>query len=461
MNLVLGMESYKSVNPFTEECYKNFEMHNEAFVDKAIRNAMSLKSIHPKFDFQSRMQGTQHLAEQLRAQKESLALRISTEMGKVLAEARAEIEKCAWLCDYYLEHGGRFLASETVNLGSDYAIRSHEPLGLVLGIMPWNFPFWQVFRFAIPAILAGNKVLVKHAPNCPDSAEALNELFKQSFETGAYQNLRLSHDQVAQLLTKPEIKALSLTGSTKAGSEVAQIAAKNLKPQLLELGGSNAFILFEGADFKKAASLASKARLLNAGQSCIASKRFIVHQSLFEEFKKELIQVFREYKMGDPLAPQVDIGPLARKDLADKVSEQLRAGVEAGAKILLGGNQHGNFIEPTIVEISDSHNPLFHQEVFGPVATLIAYQDREEAIALSNQNPFGLGVSLIGNNLDELLAIAPRFEEGAVFINELVKSDPRLPFGGVKSSGYGRELGPEGIRSFTNLKTIYMKEDLE
>lgn len=455
------MVSYKSINPFNGEVYQTFDIHSDAFVEEAIQRAKALHLSSKRFTTSYRLQAAERLGDLLIAQKHDLAHMISGEVGKVLSEALAEIEKCAWLCRYYANYAEEFLKPERIDLNPDEAIRQYEPLGVILGVMPWNFPFWQVFRFAIPALLAGNRVLLKHAPNCPSSAEAIERLFNEVFPAGAYQNLRLSNEHVSRLLARPEVKGLSLTGSTGAGSKVAQIAAKYLKPQLLELGGSNAFVVFEGADPQKAAELASKARLLNAGQSCIAAKRFIAHRSLAEEFKESLISQFRNYKVGDPLSPGTDIGPLARRDLADKVFSQIQEGIEQGAQLLEGGSQNDNFISPTIIEIKDPKNVLFNEEVFGPVATIITFDDVEEAIAISNQSSFGLGVSLIGPDPHYLSQLAPSFEEGAVFINELVKSDPRLPFGGVKNSGYGRELGPEGIRSFTNLKTIYLKSELE
>ncbi len=454
------MASYKSVNPFTGEEYKTYPLHGSNDISDALSAAQELSPFALNFNLEARLQGVSRLSKLLRDDQEFLADAISREMGKVLSEAKAEIEKCAWLCDYYRENATAYLAAEEIDLGEDKAIKTFEPLGIVLGIMPWNFPFWQVFRFAVPALLAGNRVLLKHAPNCPHSAELLENLFQNCFPQGAFKNLRLSNEQAAELLAREEVKALSLTGSTQAGSTVAQIAAKHLKPQLLELGGSNAFIIFKDAEIKAAAELAGRARLMNAGQSCIAAKRFIVHESLIEDFSKELIKVFKSYQLGDPRLSQTEIGPLARRDLAEKVQEQINKALNQGADLLLGGKRRDNFIEPTIIRISNKANPILQEEVFGPVASLISFNNIEEAIAISNESPFGLGVSLIGKNSSELLKWAPYFEEGAVFINELVKSDPRLPFGGVKSSGYGRELGPEGIRSFTNLKTIYIKESL-
>lgn len=454
------MESYRSINPYTEEEFFSYELHSKDEVELKLNQAYEEGLLNGSANLEKRVEAILNVAEYLASRKMDFAESISLEMGKVLREAASEIEKCIWLCKYYADNAAEFLKEERLELGEDIAIRRYEPLGVLLGVMPWNFPFWQVFRFAIPAILAGNRIIVKHAPNCPHSAELIEEAFHFALEESFYQNVRLTHVQVAHLLNDPRIKALSLTGSTRAGKEVAQIAAKNLKPQVLELGGSNAFLLLEDADPSKAAKLAARARLLNAGQSCIAAKRFIVPKDLLPYFREALITEFKKFLLGDPLDPKTDIGPLARPDLAQKVEEQIQQSIAQGAKLWLGGKRERNFIEPSILEISTSDNTAFQDEVFGPVAVIIAYESLEEAIELSNISSFGLGISLIGNDLDKLLELSNHFEEGAVFINELVKSDPRLPFGGVKDSGYGRELGPEGIRSFTNLKTIYIKRSL-
>ncbi len=454
------MASYKSINPYNQEEYLSFETHSNQELEHFLKAGDQLNTLDPEFSLENRIQSVGKLAKVLLENQEFWAKAISKEMGKVITEAHSEIEKCAWLCEYYAEHASNFLADQEVDLGDAKAIRSYRPLGLLLGIMPWNFPFWQVFRFAVPSILAGNRVLVKHAPNCPHSAELIQEAFTQCFPSSAYQNIRLTNEQVASLLKDQRIKGLSLTGSTQAGKTVASLAAAQLKPQLLELGGSNAFVLFPDADPIKSAKLASAARLMNAGQSCIAAKRFIVPESIIDEFEQELNRVFKTYRTGDPLDSNKDLGPLARPDLAEKVADQIERAIEAGAELILGGGRDNNFIEPTILKLNSKDNPVFNEEVFGPVAALISYKTLEEAVSLSNHNPFGLGVSLIGKNVEEILKWQDRFEEGAVFINELVKSDPRLPFGGVNSSGYGRELGPEGVRAFCNLKTIYIKANV-
>lgn len=393
----------------------------------------------------------------LQREKETLARDISLEMGKPLQEAKQEIDKCSWLCDYYAACSKDILQDETLQLEKAQAIRRYAPLGAILGIMPWNFPYWQVFRFAVPAFLAGNRVLVKHAPNCPISAIAIEKLWHLSgVPLPYYQNLRLSNKQVAKVLADRRVHGVSLTGSETAGQAVASIAGENLKPSLLELGGNNAFILHESADLIRAAQLAASARLLNAGQSCIAAKRILIPRTIEKEFLKALALNFATFKVGNPLDPDTNIGPLARRDLAEKAMDQLDRSIREGGNLFFGGKSQGCFVEPTIVTNMTINSPLMREEVFAPIAAVMTYKSWDEAVMLSNSSDFGLGVSLIGEDVGFLLSEVDRFEEGAVFINELVKSDPRLPFGGVKKSGYGRELGPEGLISFTNLKTIYI-----
>lgn len=456
------MEYYKSIDPYREETIAVQAVDSDELLEEKLSFANQLNFNSADYSFEKRLAAIQSLESLLKDRRDHLARDISREMGKPLKEALAEIDKCAWLCSYYHDEAPKILVDQQLDLGEATAIRRYEPLGSILGIMPWNFPFWQVFRFAVPAILAGNKVLLKHAPICVLSAKALQALFNDSgLPQGAYQAVYWTNEQVANALEDPRVHGLSLTGSTRAGKAVAEKAASCLKPQLLELGGSNAFILHESALVEKAAALAGVARLLNAGQSCIAAKRFLVPEKMVEDFTEALIAVFEQYKLGDPLEEGTSIGPLARRDLKEQAEIQVERSLAMGAHLAFGCTGEGNFVEPTILTNISTDMPVFKEEVFAPVASIIGYSDFEEAIALSNASAYGLGVSLIGEDVDFLLAQASRFEEGAVFINELVKSDPRLPFGGVKSSGYGRELGPEGLISFTNLKTIYRKDSLK
>lgn len=398
----------------------------------------------------------QNLKNTLHEHRMHYATFITQEMGKPITQSLAEVDKCGVLCDYYCENATSLLQTKHIQTDEGYEnFITYEPLGVLLGVMPWNFPFWQVFRFAIPSIIAGNVVLVKHASNVPQSAESIEALFAESgFPIGIYQNLHLSSDKVAEVIAHPEIKAVSLTGSEGAGSAVAAQAGKYLKKSVLELGGSNAFIVCEDAHLDKAVTIAVNARMQNAGQSCIAAKRFLVHKNIFETFTEKFKLAVSQLKSGDPMQPETQIGPLARLDLAEELEKQVNKSIEMGAKIILGGKRKGAFYEPTILINISTEMPVFKEETFGPVAAVFAFETLEEAIAISNQSEFGLGVCIFTENIPYIKNHISEFSEGAVFINEMVKSDPRLPFGGIKKSGYGRELAEEGIKEFVNIKTV-------
>lgn len=449
------MGNYYSKNPFNQNLIAEFDLDSPHSLESKVLNASTYKPLK----LNNRINKVLALAAKLQENQKSLAQNISLEVGKPLKESRAEIDKCIKLCHYYADSAEEILKTEELDIDGSKAYRSYEPLGIVLGIMPWNFPFWQVFRFAVPTILAGNSVLLKHAPNCQLCAESILEAFNLAgFSNSAYQNIRLENEAIATLIADERIQAISLTGSTKAGKEVAQKAAFSLKPQVLELGGSNAFILHHSASVSKAAALAAQARLMNAGQSCIAAKRFLVPRTMELAFLEALKEEFSSFKMGDPMLEETDLGPMARMDLKEKALLQMLESMELGAKLVLGGGGEGLFLEATILSEVKPNMPVFKEEVFAPIAAVCLYDTWEDAIALSNNSSFGLGVSLIGDDEAFLMDQASYFKEGAVFINDLVKSDPRLPFGGIKQSGYGRELGPEGLRAFTNLKTIYNRK---
>lgn len=387
--------------------------------------------------------------------KRQYAEMITAEMGKPITQAVAEVEKCGVLCDYYIENAAAFLQDRIIKTEATESYATYEPLGVLLGVMPWNFPFWQVFRFAVPSIIAGNTIVLKHASNVPETAQLLETLFtKSNFPVGIYQNLPISSKEVAAVIANPHVKAVSLTGSENAGISVATEAAKHLKKSLLELGGSNAFIVCEDADLDKAVSIAVNARMQNAGQSCIAGKRFLIQKNIYESFLEKYILAVSQLKMGDPMDPATQVGPMARADLAQEVEEQLNRSIAMGAKVVLGGHRNDAYFEPTIVTNITAEMPVFNEEVFGPVATIITFDTIEDAIKISNNSRFGLGVSVFTQNIPFIKTKIPAFEEGAVFLNEMIKSDPRLPFGGVKKSGYGRELSEEGIREFVNIKTV-------
>lgn len=405
--------------------------------------------------FKERNRLLQKLKAVLEEHRMRYATLITQEMGKPITQSLAEVDKCGLLCDYYAQNSEPFLQTKHITTEAHESFVCYEPLGVLLGVMPWNFPFWQVFRFAIPAIMAGNTVVVKHASNVPQSAEAIESIFLESgFPTGIYQNLHISSDKVAEVIANPIIKAVSLTGSEQAGSAVAMQAGKHLKKSLLELGGNNSFIVCDDADLDKTVTIAVNARMQNSGQSCIAAKRFIIHENVYDLFLEKFKTAISQLKTGDPMNPETQIGSLARIDLAEDLENQVQKSVEMGARIVLGGKRNGAFYEPTILTNVNPEMPVFKEETFGPVVAMMSFSSLDEAIALSNQSDFGLGVSIFTTNISHIKTRIHEFNEGAVFINDLVKSDPRLPFGGIKKSGYGRELSKEGILEFVNCKTV-------
>ena len=414
-----------------------------------------------KENFQNRpIDKIRKVGKVLLARKQEFAEVITGEMGKPVFESIAEIEKSALNCDFYAEHCEEFLKDRKYATDRYDAVVRYEPLGVILGIMPWNFPFWQVFRFAVPTILAGNTVVVKHASNVPKSAQLIEDIFREAgFEEGTYTNLNLDSKDIEAVLDHPYVKAVSLTGSEKAGSSVASIAGRNIKKSVLELGGSNAFIILDDADLDLILNKAINARYRNAGQSCIAAKRFLVQKGIYDEFLRRFTEKVKALKMGDPFDSETEIGPLARMDLAEDLEKQVDESVKMGAKILCGGNRKEAFYEPTVVTEVTSEMPVFKEETFGPVAVVVKVKSFEEALELSNQSSFGLGVSICTKEVEKYAEKAHLFEEGAVFFNQLVRSDPKLPFGGVKKSGYGRELSSDGIQEFVNTKTIVFSKE--
>lgn len=387
-----------------------------------------------------------------------LAKSATLEMGKPIKQAISEVKKCISLCKFYLKHAIEYLNNEYSPSDASESFVVHEPFGVILGVMPWNFPYWQVFRFAIPAVIAGNTVVVKHASNVAGSAKLIEELFtKAGFPNGVYTNLLISGDQVQKVIENPVIKAVSLTGSEKAGASVASVAAKHIKKAVLELGGSNAMILCHDADIDAAIPIAVNARMQNTGQSCIAAKRFIVHKDVYSNFLGKYIAEVKKLRSGDPMDESTDIGPLARVDLAEDIEDQVNRSIKMGAKIVAGGKRKDAFYEPTVIVDVTTDMPVYREEVFGPVAAIMKFDLFEEAVQLSNGTEFGLGVSIFTTDIEGIKKKINLFDEGAVFINAMVKSDPALPFGGVKKSGYGRELAKNGIKEFVNVKTVYIK----
>ncbi|MGM0390148.1 MAG: NAD-dependent succinate-semialdehyde dehydrogenase [Bacteroidota bacterium] len=394
----------------------------------------------------------------LRDNLEEYAQMITSEMGKPISESRAEVNKCAWVCDYYAENAETFLAPEEVKTDAAQSFVRHDPMGTVLAIMPWNFPFWQVLRFAAPTLTAGNTGLLKHAPNVFGCAIKIEEVFtKAGFPEGVFQNLVVHHDQTEKIIAHDSVKAVTLTGSELAGSAVAQIAGKYIKKSLLELGGNNSFIVLEDADIDQAVKTAVSARMLNCGQSCIAAKRFILLESIHDEFVSKFTDTVSKLKAGDTKDGNTQVGPLARKDLADQLNRQVKDSISQGATLLLGGNQDNCFHEPTILGNVRPGMTAFEEETFGPLAAIIKAKDIDEAFSLSEQSKYGLGVSVFTKDTAKAIEYASKVTDGAYFVNELVKSDPRLPFGGTKRSGYGRELAKDGMMEFINKKVVYIK----
>ncbi len=383
---------------------------------------------------------------------------ITLEMGKPITEAIAEINKCAWVCSYYADNASAFLADTIIETDAKKSFVKHSPIGTVLAIMPWNFPFWQVFRFAAPTLLAGNTALLKHASNVFGSANLIEDIFtKAGVPNGVFQNLIVHHDTTETIMAHDSVQAVSLTGSERAGSAVAAIAGKHIKKSLLELGGNNAFIVWDDADIDAAVKTALVARMLNCGQSCIAAKRFILMDGIYDEFVTKFTAGVKELKSGDPINADTQVGPLARIDLAEELQKQVQESVNKGAKLLLGGNQKDAYHEPTILGDVQPGMPAFDEETFGPLAAMIRVKTIEEAFELASQSRFGLGLTVCTTNIEKAISYADSVEDGAYFINELVKSDPRLPFGGTKKSGYGRELALDGMLEFVNRKTVYVK----
>lgn len=446
-----------TTNPYDLSTLSEYQYYTDIQVNQMLE--ISQKSFRKwgKTPLKKRVKFIKNLIFVLTKKQHLLAKKCSQEMGKPLKQAIAEVKKCSLLCEFYLEHAEKFLRDEKISSDAGESFVTHEPLGVILGVMPWNFPYWQVFRFAIPAIIAGNTVVVKHASNVAECAQLLEELFKEAeFPETVYQNLQISGSQVKNVIENPVIKGVSLTGSEKAGATVASTAANLIKKSVLELGGSNAFIVLEDADLDKAVPVAVTARMQNTGQSCIAAKRFLVHSSLYDEFLKRFTTEVKKLKSGNPMEDDTDIGPLARVDLAEDIEKQVNKSVDMGAKVIIGGRRNNAFYEPTIVVNVTPDMPLFNEEVFGPVAPVIAFDTFEEAVALSNDSDFGLGVNIFTEDIEGIKNKISLFDEGAVFINAMVKSDPALPFGGVKKSGFGRELAENGIKEFVNVKTVYI-----
>jgi succinate-semialdehyde dehydrogenase/glutarate-semialdehyde dehydrogenase len=449
-----------SVNPCNGERLRSFEPHGAAEVESRVARATATFFSWRRTPLAERAARMVAAAEALDRDRRRFAATMTLEMGKPIGAALAEVEKCAWVCRFYAEKAAGFLAPEPVATDASRSYVRHDPLGCVLAVMPWNFPFWQVLRFAAPALMAGNVGLLKHASNVPQSALAIEEVFRAAgFPAGCFQTLLVDSGAVAGLIDDARIAAVTLTGSEAAGVAVGRAAGGQIKKMVLELGGSDPFVVMPSADVARAAATAVKARTINNGQSCIAAKRFIVHDAVYEEFERRFVAGMAALRVGDPMDPAIEIGPLATAAIRAELVAQVERSLAAGARLLLGGRPldgPGWFYPPTVLADPQPGSPAWDEEIFGPVATLFRVRDLEQAIAVANHRVFGLGASAWTNDAGEQERFARELEAGSVFVNGPVKSDPRLPFGGIKRSGFGRELAAHGIREFVNVKTVWI-----
>lgn len=452
--------TFKSIHPFDQSLVEEFQLMSPADVQVRLDRAAKAFANWKRTSFAERSEKLLAIAALLRKNKEEYAQHITREMGKILSESRAEVEKCAGGCEYYAANAERFLADEVIKTDAYKSFVAYQPTGAILAIMPWNFPFWQVFRFALPAVMAGNVALLKHAPNVTRCSLVIEEIFREAgFPEGVFQSLVIDVDLVEGIIQSPVVQGVALTGSEFAGSQVAAIAGKNIKKTVLELGGSDPFIVLPDADLEKTVRVAVQSRMQNAGQSCIAAKRFIVLASVKGAFLSRFEAGIRALKQGNPYEDATTTGPMARLDLADKLEQQLKRSVSAGATLITGGTHAGCNFVPALLDNVVPGMPAFDEEMFGPVASVITVQSEQEAIAMANTSRYGLGASIWTRDLEKGERLAREVESGSVFINSLMRSDARLPFGGVKKSGYARELSQAGIREFVNVKTISVTKE--
>ena len=452
----------QSINPFNQEVIRDYKEHSQYEINHIIIEANNEFTKWKQTNFNERAKLLRNAASILKKNIEKYSKIMTMEMGKPIRESRAEIEKCIWVCEYYAENGQRFLSPQEIKTDASKSYVTIQPLGVILAVMPWNFPFWQVFRFAIPTLMAGNVGILKHSSNVSGCALAIEQIFRYAdFPKNAFRTLLINSKKVASIIENPAVKAVTLTGSTPAGKAVASKTGEMLKKTVLELGGNDPYIILKDADIQNAANLCSASRLINTGQSCIAAKRFIVVESVLQEFQSLLTQNMKNVTIGDPFDENINMGPMARIDLRDELHQQVVKSVELGAKLLLGGqipDRKRAFYPPTILTDVKPDMPAFDEELFGPVAAIVSATNEKEAIQLANNSVFGLGAAVFTKDIAHGENIASeKLEAGSCFVNDFVKSDPRLPFGGIKQSGYGRELSDLGIREFVNIKTVYIK----
>jgi succinate-semialdehyde dehydrogenase / glutarate-semialdehyde dehydrogenase len=458
----LPRRTMTSVNPFTGEVLRQFEQHSNAALEEKLRRAIETFHSYRETSFGDRARMMLRAAEILESEKAKFGALMTREMGKTLKSAIQEAEKSAFGCRFYAENAERFLAREDATTAATRSFVLYQPLGPVLAVMPWNFPFWQVFRFAAPALMAGNVGLLKHASNVPECALVIEEIFHRAgFPEGCFQTLLIGSDRVNRVISDPRVMAVTLTGSVGAGSSVAATAGKEIKKTVLELGGSDPFIVMPSADLEKAVATAVQARVINNGQSCIAAKRFIVDERIYGRFAEKFVERMAALKVGDPMDPASDVGPLATEDVLRGLEDQVNQTIKMGARVLVGGKRisgPGNFFAPTVLADIPEGSPAIDGELFGPVASLFRARGMRDAIAIANNSKFGLGACAWTNDPAEQELFIKGIESGLAFVNSMVASDPRIPFGGVKQSGYGRELSHHGIREFVNVKTVSIQQ---
>lgn len=452
---------FRSVNPATEEVLGEFPEHSALDIENALARAAVAFTDWQSRSFQSRGELFRTLAGLLERDAERAATIIAKEMGKPLPDGVLEVKKCASGCRYFADHASEYLTTEKLRFDGEAVSLTFQPMGPLLAVMPWNYPFWQLFRFAAPAMMAGNVVILKHAPNVPQCAQAIEALFREAgFPDGALQSLFLGNDDTLRIIGDRRIRGVTLTGSPRAGREVGMAAGRHLKPLVLELGGSDPFIVLADAELEKAVDAAITAKNTNNGQVCISAKRFLVHRDRYSEFVDRFSEKMRERRLGDPLRPETQNGPMAREDLRAALEEQVRKSIACGARVVAEGripDGPGYFYAPTVLENVQPGSPAYDEELFGPVASVFPFTDDDEAVRLANDTVYGLGATVWTETPAHAERLVPRIDAGQVFVNGLVRSDPRLPFGGIKDSGFGRELGREGIRHFTHLKTVVVR----
>ncbi len=453
----------KSINPYNDEILKEFDESSDLEINGVLDIAAKTFAQWKETSFSERAQLLKACSKLLKDRCDELSSLITLEMGKRIKESEAEIKKCAWVCDYYAEHAEAFLRSEILPVSEAQGDIVYDPIGPVLAIMPWNFPFWQVFRFAAPTVMAGNVGILKHASNVPQCSTAIEKLFNDAgFPGGAFQSLFVFSGRTGDLIEDDRIAAVTLTGSEEAGKKIAERAGRGIKKVVLELGGSDPFIILEDADIETATDVAAKARMINCGQSCISAKRFIVHEKISDLVIEKLVDHLEKLIPGNPINPATGYGPLAKHEFAELLDRQVMNSVQKGAKIILGGKRTEGFNStyycPTVLVSVTPGMPAFDEELFGPVAPVTIAKNDEEAIALANESRFGLGASLWTQDIEKAKRLSRNIDAGSVFINDMVASHPAVPFGGIKKSGYGRELSHLGIREFMNIKSVWIKK---